>query len=425
MAYNFTTNQIAEAFASKIPSQLPFLANINRTLDRKVRAGNGATYNIVLPDYSRVGDGPAIEESELAYETGVRSVTLEQNHVAFGATQDTRTLDIIDFAELVVKPYAQSFASHIQRKALRQARRACASAVVLNATETAGRIAGVLDFLKFRQSSGILEKARAGAGNFFGIIDPLVMASATNIANYFLPAEVAGKAWRDSVLGRYANAEWMTTADLDEFEAGTLAREGITFKVATAPTGTTITELEISYTVGTGATAPAADQTIKAGEVINVAGCSVADIYGKPLNAVPLAFVVKTDHAITAAEVSAKKFTVEVETVLVNDGAANRATGTCAAAPVANAAVTFLFREGKTYATGIEWQRDAIWSAQTKLLKMSGTAEMGEAEARNGLIVAYTTGPDIMKGREIGRWDTMFGMTTARPQWATALYLEL
>ena len=96
------------------------------------------------------------------------------------------------------------------------------------------------------------------------------------------------------------------------------------------------------------------------------------------------------------------------------------------ALPAASDVATSVFAAGKTYLCGLVWAKEAVYTGQAKILTMAGTERFGESDdAPQGVIVSYTAGPDILNGREIGRWDWLGGWTTAQSNWTCAIFLPL
>lgn len=415
MANVFKPNELAEVFAYAFPQKLVYLLNTSNQLNKNYRAGNGATVNIVMPDYPLVKAGAAIDEAnELNYQSGVKPLTVYQRHVSFGAEQMIRSLDIIDFAKQVARPYAAALASDIQKDAIKAGIAAADTSVIVGS-------AGVLNSASLRFAPALIKKARNFGTELYGVMDPLMMSQATDISNFFLPSGIAEPMWKDAALGKFAAAEWFETPDCEDYTAGDcdqLAAMTVTANVSEGATS-------IGITFGT---APASGKTLKKGHRFQIPGVYATDIYGNSIGQL-YDFVAKsyTVGGTTSDDITfdglTTAITVNLEKAVY---ASTKPSINISALPVANTAVNSVFAAGKTYLTGFVWAKEAVYTAQAKLLTMAGTENFGESDdAPQGVIVSYTAGPDILKGREIGRWDWVGGWTSARPNWTTAIFLPL
>lgn len=429
MANKFNPSQISAAFAAKWPGECPFIMNTNRQLDKNFRAGNGATMNINVPPYAEVTTGPALP-ANLDYTSGVRALTLHQYKVGFEGTLPERDLDLVDYTEEVIKPYAQSLASQVEELALKDSMAVANQAVVVNAVRSGSRISGLAEVQKLRRSVNMI-RANRSLGARFGQINPLMLDEVTDVRERFLPPDIARSMWVDAEIGAMGGAKWLANANCAPHVAGTLADaledDGTNKRVftvdATLAEGATALTIAVDSS-GTGTLVEG--ETVKKGDVFYVDGCYTVDIFGKAGNA-PKAFTVIEDYTVTSADETAGKFTVKIAPVYTNDEANGGSKALCnvSALPAAGAMVKKLFSAEKSYATGLVYDRDSVFVGQAKLLEMAGTESWAEAQAPNGLMVRFYEGPDIRGGVVVSRWDTMIGWQTARTQWSTALYLEL
>ena len=418
MANKFNPSQISAAFAAKWPGECPFIMNTNRQLDKNFRAGNGATMNINVPPYAEVTTGPALP-ANLDYTSGVRALTLHQYKVGFEGTLPERALDLVDYPEEVIKPYAQSLASQVEELALKDSMAAANQAEVVNVVQGGARVAGLADVQKLRKAVNMI-RANRSLGARFGQINPLMLDEVTDVRERFLPSDIARSMWADAEIGQMGGAKWLANPNCAPHVAGSLADTDV-LAVGTAPSeGATTLVLSVDDGNGNGASA-ACD--IKAGDVFYVDGVYTVDIFGKPGNALK-AFTVLEDVSIAAGDTSV---TVKIAPIHTNDEANGGSKALCnvSSLPAASATVKKAFSAGKSYATGLVYDRDSVFVGQAKLLEMAGTESWAEAQAPNGLMVRFYEGPDIRGGVVVSRWDTMIGWQTARTQWSTALYLEL
>ena len=413
MANVFKPNELAEVFALAFPQKLVYLLNTNNQLNKNLRAGNGATMNIVRPDYPVIAKGAGITAAtELNYQSGVKQLTVEQWHVAFGAEQMIRTLDILDFAKQVARPYAAALASDIQSRAIADGVAQADTSVVVGS-------AGAIDVGKLREAPALIKKARNFSDELYGIMDPIMMSKATNISNFFLPSGISEPMWKESSLGKFATAEWFQSPDCTDYVAGDC--DQLASMTVTANVTEGATTLGITF-----GTAPTSGTTLKKGHRFQIAGVYACDIYGNNIGTL-YDFVAKsyTVGGVTSDDVTFDGLTTAIT---VNLEKAVYATSkpmiNVTALPAAPDTVTSVFAAGKTYLRGLVWAKEAVYTGQAKILSMAGTERFGESDdVPQGVIITYTAGPDILNGREIGRWDWIGGWVTAQPNWTTAIFL--
>ena len=424
----FKTSEIAVAFAAVFPSKLPFLMNTNKELQKNFVAGNGRLMNISLPDPGIVGTGAVINDNQLNYTAGSVALELVQYNTAFGADQLTRSLNIKDFTEQVAKPRAQNLASKVQTVAIRAARNGASQAIVVNKRSGGVIVNQEVDVNQLRFASATIRKAKS-FGDLAGIVDPMLMSSSTNLMNLFLPADVSTKMWRESSLGRYANAEWLETPDCETHTAGTLldassdSTNGRSYKV-TATVAEGATSLGITVT-GAGTGVLTAGETVKAGDVFYVqAGLNKiknVDIHVKTMTQSDRAFICNKDYTVTAADVSAGAFSISVSAIYTT-GLAN---ANASSLPVADAAVTKLFSAGSTYVTGLLYDKQAVMTGFGSIQPFAAAENTFAAESPQGIRIQYTKGSMIKDGADLNRWDVATASVLVRPQHAVALYLAV
>lgn len=261
----------------------------------------------------------------------------------------------------------------------------------------------------------LITKSRA-YGERFGIIDPLILASATNLQNYFLPSDIAKTIWAEAELGAFASAKWIGSADCLNIEIPDTTVLDLTgAAVATASVaGDDI--LAVSWTNAT-----SGDCVLKAGTPFKVGSIKSVDIYGNKTTEDKV-FTIAKDLEIASGSTSANFPIVPVYTPA--DSMAE-----CNVDVLPDAADTVEYYPGivagKTYAVGVCYDKDSVFVAQAGVAGMAGTEFKGQAEAPQGALVSYTAGPDILNGREVGRFDTLVGSTVARPSWVTEILLQL
>lgn len=97
------------------------------------------------------------------------------------------------------------------------------------------------------------------------------------------------------------------------------------------------------------------------------------------------------------------------------DTKTNTAFATCSAAPVGNAAVTFLGAASSTRRVRAAWNKGAI-SMVSAQLQTPFTGESSFAtDPETGISIRYWRGSDISTGAHVHRWDAIYGATNLDP----------
>ena len=413
----FKTSELAEAFLGEWVSDCPFLAHTSNYIEKKFTAGNGTTINVALPSIPKGGEGAELDEANLGYDKGSVELTLKQHNVAVAPEAAIVAHDINDLSEQVLAPYANTLAHDVQSDLYAKALGSAGHVEIIT-----GANPGEVSKNALRIASMKLDKFYAAGAQRYACVDPMILAGASDFVNIFLPGEISKGIWADCAIGKFAKAEYYSMADCRNITGVSLA--GAT--VSDAAEGDD--ELELTWS-----TFPfSADDVIPAGLPFKVQSGTTPvyykiDMYGHK-SPEEYVFVVKEDHVVTAAEVTAGALTVKINKISTNDATTgNRALMNISALPnsVDGNDVVDVLTAGKTYATGLIYDKKAVITAQAKLAKLTGTDSRVAAESPTGAVIQCTVGQEIKQGRDIYRWDALTGCVVPRPSWTTGLYLQM
>jgi hypothetical protein len=402
--YSFKTSSIAIPFLAEYADSLPILLNCNKQLDKEFKGGTGTTMTMIIPDHPEIGTGATLTEADGDYASGSKTLTLVQNHVWFGANQVQQALDISDLRGQVAKPYGAKLGSYIQKAAARTVQLKAAHQIVMSGTTF------------FEQVGGVIASIRASRSfdDLFGCLSPVLNSKVIGSGiSFFNPSSQISEMFKNARLGVYNTAEFYTSPDVVSLTTGTLALGGSTvLKVKTTMTaGQTTLVLKV---VGGTATMTG---TIAAGQGITIAGVDAVDIYGDSVGT-KYCFVAQALATAAGNEIS-----VIVKPIYTKDD--SKPLNNVSAYPEADMVCTMLQESNASYLGGIIWDKQSLMFGSAKLAPISGTEEDVFSDGANGLSITVTRGPDITKGRQIMRMDTLTGFELVRDNWAGVVWLKV
>lgn len=410
MAANLTNayNKMAGLIAFKLMKNLPVLARTRQQASDRVfegNAANGVTMNYVLPSYGTVGSGGTITEAQMSYSAGTIPLTLHQKNIPFtaGTTSDTdlsgtarEANKLLSAKDMVDIPLAAHLASSIQTDVINTGFLGAGGSVVVGASET--------PWDGFAAATAAIRENRAG-DDLFGVVSPTLQAkSARGAANLFNPAPEISKLWKECTLGRYAQADWFSTADVSNLTTGTanLTATGITVSSYTASTNTIV----IGATSLTG--------TVKAGQTFTVAGVNQADPFGRDTG-LPFSFVVQQDATAASNSIS-----LVVQPIYTSGGLVN-----VTAAPAANAAVKSELTASSKYARALVWAKPGIGTGYGRLAPLEGAKNFKFESEEKGIYFYGAHMGDVMHRRNIWRLDILTGSVVVVSNWVNTVFYKV
>lgn len=422
-----STSKIAAAMVAEVESDLPLLMHANKSVQKPFEtAGDGTVMDVTVPEMPIVGDGAWINEGdpvadhdgimgtkshELDYSNKAVPVTLKQKHVAFGIPSALEFASIEDMENLVTKPYGSTLASAIQTEVAESAMNGSAFTIAL---------AGASKFPTVSTAIAELRKARA-YGKLYGVVgSTLNGVLAGEGIQYFNPQGNISDIWKSARLGEYNGAEWFTTPDVrDLIIPANAPAAASTLTVTAGPTMNVIgkgvnlfgdgseTWLNVgsSYVDSDGAVL---DTAPVVGQVLNITGVYVADIFGEKLTRL-------YDFKILDRRVVSGNLEIKIKNPGFGDA--------YFAGPSATLASLSVVTGPGTYYRGIIYAQNALCVAFGRFAKPVN-AQVGQYSGQNGVTIRTTSAYQVMKDRNVTRWDTLVGSNLARPNWACEILLS-
>lgn len=421
---NVNTSRIAAAMVAEVESDLPLLMHANKSVQKPFEtAGDGTVMDVIVPEMPVVGDGAWINEGdpvadrdgnpgtkghELDYNNKAVPVTLHQKHVAFGLPSAMEFNSIADMENLVTKPYGSTLASAVQSEVAEAAMGGSAFTAVLTGAD------------KFPQVSEAIASIRKGRayGKLYGVIGSTLNGKLSGEGiKYFNPQGAISDIWKSARLGEYNGAEWFTTPDVQDLVIPTGAPAAAASVTIASTAIQNITKgkklftndasevwLQTSGYVSSGVSSG----PVK-GSVLTISGVNVADIFGNDLGE---AFSFK----VLDTKIEDVSGTDQLFIKVKNPGYGDA----CYEGGSANiTAVTNVLGAG-TYYRGVIYAQNALCVAFGRFAKPVG-AEVGQYSGQNGVTIRTTTQYQVMKDRNVYRFDTLIGANLSRPNWAVEI----
>ena len=418
-----STSKIAAAMVAEVESDLPLLMHANKSVQKPFEtAGDGTVMDVIVPEMPTVGDGAWINEgdpveaggkgNELDYSNHAVPVTLKQKHVAFGIPSALEFASIEDMENLVTKPYGSTLASAIQTEVAESAMNGSAFTKVLAST---GKFPAVA------QAVSSIRKARA-YGKLYGVVgSDLNGALVGEGISYFNPQNNISDIWKSARLGEYSGAEWFTTPDINDIVIAT-SGPGVYQQTTATPIQSVVKgkklfagQGEYAWVQITTAGMLKSDGSITDNVLTqryNITGVYVADIFGNNTNELYTFRVV--DHKVE--DVGGTDY-IFVKVYNPGFGEAYYVGGDNAT-PSLEATLAH-----GTYHRGIIYSQNALCVAFGRFAKPAN-AQVAQYSGQNGVTIRTTSAYQVMKDRNVTRWDTLVGAALARPNWACELLVK-
>lgn len=404
MPLNVSVQQmIAAESAAIIEESCPFLMNINRDRESEFdKMPNGfkigSTVNVNIPGIGSVYDGATLRAggSDEGFTEQTRALTVSSHkHTALTATAAEAVFKLDasdprrkDYRDRVLKPQLSSLCAAIEADLLLQAVQSVPFVV-----GTAGTVPS--SFKTYNEARAKMANALAPADPRWVVYSPDANVSLVDAGKgLFNPTADVAKQFRDSYIGRAANAEWVEAVNLP-----------------TITNGNKVASVTVSGANQTGSSLVvaglASGDTFKKGQVFTIAGV---------LQAHPLTGTAYTSlqQFVITADVTAGGATANLPIFpAITPAMPNK---TVSASPANGAALTFVGAASTGYRQNLMWQRDAFTAAFVPPPIVAGTE--GYNLSSNGIRLAVQTGGSITDLSSTTRVDVMYGFVAVRGQHA-------
>lgn len=374
-----------------------FIQNLDRQYDDQF-ANDGAKigYNlrIRLPNDYVVRTGAAMSVQDTS-EQSTTLVVSTQKGVDVGFSTAERTMQMDDYSERVLAPMINNLAGDVAVTIMRGVEGGVSNYV--SNTDGAGAIAAPTSGTILRAGAMLTKRSAATAGRNL-VADPFTMATMVeSMQGLFNPNAIISKQFESSVIYKALNFKWFEDQSVlvhttGTFSAGTVNGAG--------QTGTT---LVVNAITG----------TLKAGDIINVAGTNSVNRVNKLDDGMLQQFVVTANVANGATSIPI--YPAIIGPNAVTGGASQYQT--VAATPANGAAVSLVNQASEQYRKNVAYAPGAITMVTADLI-VPKKVEEAARERYDGLsmrmITAYIPGTDQL----VTRLDVLFGYLYIRPEWA-------
>jgi P22 coat protein - gene protein 5 len=370
------------------------LRNVNRQYDSRFAqegAKIGGTLNIRLPNDYTVTSGPTFTPQDTV-ERNTSLTISSQKHVDVSFSSADLALSMDDFSERILEPAMNVLAGSVAADLMTAVEGV--PNLVHNVDGSNNTIAPTFD--TWLAAGAILDQFGVPRGRTRkGILDPQTQRRTVNSFSGFFNKQSA-------VGDQYTTGEMDTAAGIGmNMDQTVIQHTTGTFTAGTVnganQTGTTLTVNAITG-------------TLKAGDVITIAGVNSINRTTKASNGTLAQFVVTADAANAATSISIYP-AITLSTV---------AFGTVTASPANGAAITLATKASEVYRKNIVFDPRALTLATADLVQPKGVdmcyrAQFGGVSMR--MLRDY-----ILSSDQLGtRIDILYGYKLVRPEWAVAV----
>lgn len=396
LTIDMITNRALDIFENN----LVITRNVNRQYDgqfAKTGAKIGDTLRIRLPDRALVTDGAALEAQDENQQYTTLAVT-NRKHIGLTFSTEELTMNIDNFAELILKPRISQLASSVDADV------ANAYKLVGNSVGTPGTSpATALVLLQAQQK---LNEGAVGMSPRFATVNPSANAALVNgLSGFFNPTDVISRQFKNGMMGEnvLGYEEVNMSQSIKVHTCGTRDATGGSTSAAVTTEGATTIAI----------TGAGNDDTIKAGDVFTVADCYAVNPQTRESTGSLFQFVALADVTLNGSGAG----NVTVAPIY----SASNALATVNALPGTSKAVVFIGATGASYPQNLAYHKDAITFATADLVLPQGVDMAGRA-VHNGISMRIVKQYDINNDNLPCRVDVLYGYKTIREQAAVRIW---
>ena len=393
-----TIDMITRKALEILENNLVLTRNVNRQYDDSFAvegAKIGSTLRIRKPDRALVTDGAALQVQDENQQYTTLTVS-SQKHIGVNFTSAELTMQLDDFAELILKPRVSQLAASVDADV------ANAYKSIYNSVGTPGTTPATS--LVLLQAQQKLNEFAAPMNPRYATVNPAANAGLVEgMKGFFNPTGTISKQFANGmmstgVLGydeinmsqsvvNHTNGDWGTTIT----STGTISTQG----QATLP---------ISFT--------GSSKTWKVGDVFTIASVYAVNPQTRQSTGSLQQFTVTADtsgSSTATLAISPPIYTSEHALATVNSF------------PQATAAITMLGTAATGYAQNLIYHKDAITMATADLLLPQGV-DMASRQVHNGISMRIVRQYDINNDRMPCRIDVLYGYSVIRPEMACRMW---
>ena len=393
-----TIDMITRKALEILENNLVLTRNVNRQYDDSFAvegAKIGSTLRIRKPDRALVTDGAALQVQDENQQYTTLTVS-SQKHIGVNFTSAELTMQLDDFAELILKPRVSQLAASVDADV------ANAYKSIYGSVGTPGTTPATS--LVLLQAQQKLNEMATPMSPRYATVNPAANAGLVEgMKGFFNPTGTISKQFANGMMstGVLGYDEINMSQSVVNHTTGTWGTTiTSTSTVATQGQAT----LDISFT-GSG-------KTWKQGDVFTIANVYAVNPQTRQSTGSLQQFVVTAD--LTATTTGTLAISPAIYT-------AAHALATVDSFPAATAAVTMLGTATTGYAQNLIYHKDAITMATADLLLPQGV-DMASRQVHNGISMRIVRQYDINNDRMPCRIDVLYGYSVIRPEMACRMW---
>lgn len=399
MSNNILTIDMITAKALEIlENSLVITRNVNRQYDDSFAvegAKIGTTLRIRLPDRTLVTDGAALQVQDENQQYTTLTVS-SQKHIGVNFTTAELTMQLDDFAELILKPRVSQLAASVDADVANAYKSIYASVGTPGTTPATS--------LVLLQAQQKLNENAAVMNPRYATVNPAANAGLVEgMKGFFNPTGTISRQFKTGMMGE-------GVLGYDEINMSQSIKTHTTGDWGTSITVTSTLSTQGTTSVGISFTG--SSKTWAVGDVFTIADCYAVNPQTRESTGSLQQFVV------TAAVTGSSTATLTVSPAIYT--AAN-ALATVDSFPQAGKAVTMLGSASTVYPQNLVYHRDAITFATADLVMPRGV-DMASRQVHNGISLRIVRQYDINNDRLPCRIDVLYGYSVIRPQMACRMW---
>ena len=396
-----TIDMITRKALEILENNLVLSRNVNRQYDDSFAvegAKIGSTLRIRKPDRALVTDGAALQVQDENQQYTTLTVS-SQKHIGVNFTSAELTMQLDDFAELILKPRVSQLAASVDADV------ANAYKSIYNSVGTPGTTPATS--LVLLQAQQKLNEFAAPMNPRYATVNPAANAGLVEgMKGFFNPTGTISKQFANGMMstGVLGYDEINMSQSIANHTTGTAAVAPI---VATTVATQGQNTLAISFTSGS--------PTFKVGDVFTIANVFAVNPQTRQSTGSLQQFVVTEDVTVSSTTTA----TLTVSPAMYTSA---HALATINAFPVATTGtLTFLGSSATGYAQNLIYHKDAITLATADLLLPQGV-DMASRQVHNGISMRIVRQYDINNDRMPCRIDVLYGYSVIRPEMACRMW---
>jgi hypothetical protein len=405
-----TPTQITREALRVLHQKINFVGNVNRQYDdRFAQSGAkiGTTLNVRMPSKYTVRTGAGVSYNDHVERSTPLTVSSQYGvDVSFTSVELTMNLD--DFSRRIIQPAMAQLAAKIESDCMTDAYKAVNN--YTNATTNA-----LMTYKYFQLGGSKLAQNLAPLSNRTALMNPVSKVEFLDaVKGLFHANENLERSFREGLMGRTGGFDVYENTLLPAHTTGTCAGSSVIFgepgETTTANSWTAAGQTQVSITGATSTT------TLKAGDIITIAGVYDVHPESKVKTGKLKTFVVQTDLTMTT---SATTYALVVKPPLIyGTGNAFKNCVLSGVTVITGQAVSLIGAVGSAFGQDLQFHEDAFVFATADLEDVSRYGAWGARESVDGISMRIARQYAIATDTIPCRIDVLAGFAPLYPELA-------